>query len=307
MKAFFTRLVVAAGIPLILIALIGTAFRDNGVADSTILFEGDSIYNHITIREAGGVRCMLFGRLRDNRETCIRIDAPDVSIFEYTAMMFTGFFFARKPERVLLIGLGGGYIPLVFKTHLHHVMLDVVEVDPLVAKLAGRYFDFSPSGNVTLDIRDGRQFLKKSHDSYDHIWIDAFNSDYIPSHMTTREFLLLTKTRLNEGGIVVQNVHNDNRLFDAQVATFRSVFRHVFLFKGKLSSNTIIVAADDPLYKPQDFRRQAGRFVGKIGAIDLAEQLAKYDPDPEIRTAPVLTDDYSPANLWIHKKRGVPR
>jgi len=82
---------------------------------SQILYETDSIYHHITIRQEGMERCMIFGRQRDLRQTCIDLERPDASVFEYTAMMFAGFLFRPDAKSVCLIGLGGGYIPTVFR------------------------------------------------------------------------------------------------------------------------------------------------------------------------------------------------
>ena len=168
-------------------------------ADKT-LYEGDSIYHHITIRQDGMERCMIFGRQRDLRQTCLDLQMPDASLFEYTSMMFAGFLFRPEAKTVCLIGLGGGYIPTVFRMHLPQVRLQTVEVDPLVEKLAKQYFGFSIPAGQSLSIDDGRQFLKKSRERYDQIWLDAFNSDYIPAHMTTKEFLTLAQSRLTEGG-----------------------------------------------------------------------------------------------------------
>lgn len=267
------------------------------------LFEGDSIYHHITIRQDGQERCMIFGRQRDLRQTCIDLARPDASLFEYTSMMFAGFLFKPEAKQVCLIGLGGGYIPLVFRMHLPQVKLQTVEVDPLVDKLARQYFGFSVGAGQTLSIDDGRQFLKKSKERYDQIWLDAFNSDYIPAHMTTKEFLVLVKSRLTEGGIVVQNVFGDSKLYDAQIATFRSVFAKVFVFEGQRSGSCIIVAAEKPAVEPAGLRKQAERLGGRIGPIDLLAEASKCKISPPARKAPVLTDDFNPANLLLMQKK----
>jgi hypothetical protein len=118
--------------------------------------------------------------------------------------------------------------------------------------------------------------------------------------MTTREFLELCRSRLTRNGIVVQNVHNSNQLFDAQVTTFRSVFRHVYIFQGASSSNSIIIAAQEPLYTPP--RLCGERFNNRIGPIDLVRESRKYDPNPIIRQGKILTDDYNPANLLLNRR-----
>jgi spermidine synthase len=272
-------------------------------ADDQTLYEGDSIYHHITISQNGGERCMVFGRKRDLRQTCVNLARPDDSIFEYTSMMFAGFLFRPDAKKVCLIGLGGGYIPTVFRMHLPQVQLQTVEVDPHVEKLAKQYFSFAVPPGQTLAIDDGRQFLKKSRERYDQIWLDAFNSDYIPAHMTTKEFLKLVKSRLNDGGIVIQNVFGGNNLYDAQIATFRSVFARVFVFEGQKSGSRIIVASDRPAFEPAGLRKQAEKWGGKIGRIDLIAEAGKCVIAPAPKDAPILTDDYNPANLLLMQKK----
>ena len=267
------------------------------------LYEGDSIYHHITIRQDGMERCMIFGRQRDLRQTCIDLEMPDASIFEYTSMMFAAFLFRPEAKTVCLIGLGGGYIPTVFRMHLPQVRLQTVEVDPLVEKLAKQYFGFSIPAGQSLAIDDGRQYLKRSRERYDQIWLDAFNSDYIPAHMTTKEFLTLARSRLTEGGIVIQNLFSGNRLYDAQIATFRSVFAKVFVFEGQRSGSCIIVASDRPASDPAGLKKLAERMGGRIGRIDLFAEAVKCKVPPAVKKAPVLTDDYNPANLLLMEKK----
>ncbi|PKN33987.1 MAG: hypothetical protein CVU61_11140 [Deltaproteobacteria bacterium HGW-Deltaproteobacteria-19] len=296
-KSFFSQCL--CGIAMLFLLLPGVPQSVSAENEKT-LYEGDSIYNHITIRQAGSNRCMIFGRHRDQRQTCISLSRPDESVFEYTAMMFIGFQLLPNTRNVCLIGLGGGYIPTVFRLHLPHVRLQSVEVDPLVVRLAKDYFQFRSAAGHALSITDGRQYLRRNPDKFDQIWIDAFNSDYIPAHMTTREFLELCRSRLTRNGVVVQNVHNSNQLFDAQVTTFRSVFSHVYVFEGTSSSNSIIIAAQEPLYPPP--RLCGERCNSRIGPIDLARESRKFDPNPRIRKERILTDDYNPANLLLNRK-----
>lgn len=288
---------------LIFLACLMAATPAAAAANDQTLYEGDSIYHHITIREDGGERCMIFGRQRDLRQTCIDLAKPDASVFEYSAMMFAGFLFRPDAKKVCLIGLGGGYIPTVFRMHLPKVRLQTVEVDPHVDKLARKYFAFAVPANQALAIDDGRQFLKKSRERYDQIWLDAFNSDYIPAHMTTKEFLQLAKSRLNDGGIVIQNLFCDNKLYDAQIATFQAVFAKVFVFEGQRSGSCIIVASDRPACEPAELRKQAEKRGGKIGRIDLLAESGKCRVSLILKNAPILTDDFNPANLLLMQKK----
>ena len=70
-------------------------------AETKVLYEGDSIYNHIQIKQDAQEKCMLFGRYSDQRQTCLNTAQPDLSVFEYTGMMFVGFLF--HPELLVYI------------------------------------------------------------------------------------------------------------------------------------------------------------------------------------------------------------
>ena len=182
---------------------------------------------------------------------------PDASVFEYTSMMFAGFLFRPEAKTVCLIGLGGGYIPTVFRMHLPQVKLQMVEVDPLVEKLAKQYFGFSIPAGQSLAIDDGRQFLKKSREALR------------PDLARRLQFRLHSRPHDNEGvshtgpvtpdrgGIVIQNLFCDNKLYDAQIATFRSVFAKVFVFEGQKSGSCVIVASDRPASDLAGLRKSA--------------------------------------------------
>ncbi|MBI5440446.1 MAG: fused MFS/spermidine synthase [Deltaproteobacteria bacterium] len=266
--------------------------------------ERDSVYNHITVKQEGSERCMLFGRRNQQRQTCVDVNDPVKPIFEYTSMMCVGFLFNPKPQRVALLGLGGGYIPLLFQKYYPDVQLEVVEIDKVVVELAQKHFFFKPGPKLSCTIADGRQHLKRDRHRYDQIWIDAFNGDYIPAHMTTLEFLRLAKSRLAEGGIVIQNVHNTNALYDAQLATFRGAFKTVYVFTGHKSGNSVFVASDEKLREPRELLKELkSRREVRLGQIDLVAELGKYEAETGSAGGKLLTDDYSPANLLMFKAR----
>ena len=280
--------------------LLALLFPGSLCAESRVLFDGDSIYGHITVTEEGRERCLFFGRYSDSRQTCLDLTEPARSVFEYTAMMFVGFLFQPETRNVALIGLGGGYLPTFFRMRLPAVRLDTIEIDPLVYKLAQNHFSLKTTPIQSVTIADGRQYLKHANRQYDQIWVDAFNTDYIPLHLTTKEFLQQAKSCLTKNGVVVQNVHNSNKLYDAHVTTFRAAFAHVFVFQGARSGNVIIVGSDNPLFTPSTFK-QIAKSKLKIGEIDLLAEAGKYVPDPIISEVSVLTDDFNPANLLLHQ------
>ena len=259
-----------------LLLLVGCTPSVVGSQPATgVLFEGKSEFTHLKVTEEAGIRCLVFGDMDEDKETCIDLDNPDRAIFEYTRMMFVGLLFHPTPKRVLQVGLGGGFMPMVFQRHLPDIHVDVVEIDPMVSDIAIKYFAFKPGKTLTVAVADGRDFIAKSSNKYGQIWLDAFDEEYVPPRLTTIEFLQEVKKHLTNKGVFVENLHLTHPLFRSQLATVRAAFKQVWVFRGETSDNAIVVAADTPAIEPAQFPGSAKYFNGHIGSIDLMEEAGK--------------------------------
>jgi spermidine synthase len=74
--------------------------------------------------------------------------------------------------------------------------------------------------------------------NYDLVLLDAFDADYIPEHMLTREFLQEVKSIMTPDGVIVANTFSDSALYDYESVTYRAVFGAYFNLK---LANRIIV------------------------------------------------------------------
>ena len=248
-----------------------------------IIYEGDSHFHHITIREESGKRTMYFGPCGEEAETSIDMVNPDQAVFEYPGMMLAALPLQPEGRRVLMLGLGGGFLPRLFQRHLPQYELTVVEVDVLVAELAQTYFGFESGGNVNLVIGDGREYIEKMEpSSVDQIWLDAFSGDYVPPQLTGLEFLTLCKSRLTPGGLVVQNLHQSRpRIFHNQLKTAEAAFESVLSLEGQRCGNAIIIGRKPggppgPGWKPADLLKAAKSFGPRLGPYDLTVEMRKY-------------------------------
>ncbi len=91
------------------------------------------------------------------------------------------------------------------------------EIDPVVIRLAQEHFTYldDSAGEVRLVLGDGRLALEKEPDaSFDVFIVDAFSSDFVPTHLLTEEALQLYLDKVRPGGIVglhISNRHADLR------------------------------------------------------------------------------------------------
>lgn len=273
-------------------------------AQTQLLHQERSLYRNIFVTQDDNERCISFRYpLGKGRQSCKLLDEPRKLIFHYTRMLLSSALFLNpNPRRILVIGEGGGTIPVALQEMFPGVEMDVVELDKAVDSVARAYFDFKPGPKTRVHIADGRMFVKRMaarKPNYDLVILDAFEADYIPEHMLTREFLQEVKANMAPGGVIVANTFSDSALYDHESVTYRAVFGPYFNLK---QANRIILGRRDGI-KPDDLataRKNAAELEGELGARGISSQslVALLDPDTDWDPgARILTDQYSPSNL----------
>lgn len=277
-------------------------------AQPRVLFEKESLYHEILVEEEGTVRTLYFRRAGERYpESMVDVAHPLELLMEYSQLMFASFLFVEKPERVLVIGLGGGTIPRVVRAHFPEVEIDCVELDPDVAEAAKKYFLFEESPKLRVHVLDGRRHVRrlaKEGAKYDIVMLDAFRGGYIPFHLTTKEFLEQCRSILSEKGVLASNLQPAFRDYDYCRRTLAAVFADQRGFPG--STNTAVVAAPRKLdLDAAALKARAERIAKerKLG-FDLVRVAARIEAAPGYRTrGAILTDDYAPVEVL----RGRPR
>ena len=261
------------------------------------VFEGESPFHRIIIRDEGPHRTMYFsGPDGEEAETAIHRQDPNQAVFEYPGLMLTALALAPA-RRILLLGLGGGCLPGLFTRFLPERELTVVEVDPLVAELADTYFGFTPGPNIRLVLADGRDFIAASEPAaFDQIWLDAFSGDYVPDHLSGLAFLKLCRDRLVPGGLLAQNLHQSRPwAFQNQLKTTEAAFGSFFALKGRRCGNAVVLArrpeqpGDKPAWRSAELMAAVKNFGPRLGPYDLIAEIRKaqtFRLDPEARIIP---------------------
>lgn len=282
-------------------AVACVVFAAASQADQKLLHSERSLYREVLVYEGDRQRCMCFTRnCRVGRQSCMDMRAPDRIVMNYPRMMLGALLLNPEPRTVLIIGLGGGTLPRALEQLLPQARIDVVEIDPAVVRVAGRYFDFKAAERVRVIEADGRVYVKRAireNKRYDVIMLDAFDHEYIPEHLLTQEFLREVKTLLAPGGVLAANTFSSSRLYDHESTTYASVFGTYFNLKRE---NRVILYRDGAPATPQEIATNGARFAAPfkpLGVeVDLLRPLfsTRVDWDTGAR---VLTDQYSPANL----------
>ena len=158
----------------------------------------------------------LFFKFHGGRQSCEERAHPQRLVFDYTKMMMTSLYLAPAPPRdVLVIGLGGGTLPAALVRVLPEARIEVVEIDPAILRVARTWFGFQPDPRITVTIQDARVFVKraqKAQRKYDLVLLDAFDHQYIPEHLLTREYLAEVRSILRPGAVLGANTFSSSRL-----------------------------------------------------------------------------------------------
>jgi spermidine synthase len=248
-------------------------------AEPTVLYEKPSLFGTIVVtEEQEGLRVLRFSR-DGARQSLVKHGDPEYLGLPYASVVFVGLALCTEPRRMLVVGLGGGTLPMFLRRHYPDAVIDAVDIDPDVVDVAKQFFGFREDGGMRAHVDDGRRFIEQAQRPYDAIFLDAFASTQLPAHLTTQEFLHAVRRAVKPDGVVIGNLwgRNFNPLFDSMVRTYQEVFDELFILDVRGADNKILLALPraQPLSRAELVGLASGVSTAKRFRFDLGE-LAGY-------------------------------
>lgn len=274
------------------------------LAQPTILKEYKSLYRNITVLELPHSRCVRLKNKKNpfNSQSCLRLSDPKQLMFFYSQAMMAALSTQKSNLSVLSVGLGGGTMPSAIHSYFDNANVITVELDPKMLEAAQDYMQFKPSDKNQVAIQDARYFIRKQglkNAQYDVVLLDAFNGEYIPEHLTTKEFLQEVKMVLKPGGMLLSNTFSYQDFYHSESATYQSVFPDFCAFRS--AGTRTVVAYNghscDKIKLTSDIEKNLAKLAHYIHSPkNILETLTdKKDWDT---SAQIFTDEFSPANLY---------
>ncbi|MDX3904518.1 MAG: fused MFS/spermidine synthase [Pigmentiphaga sp.] len=240
------------------------------VSAQTVIHQEKSAFEDIVVYESEGERCMKFGSVHaPGRQSCQSPRQPQVLLFDYTRMMMASLYLRPDPRRILVIGLGGGSLPMALAAAVPAAQIDVVEIDPAVARVAQRFFGFKTGPSMRLHVADGREFVRdvaRRDDRYDIVMLDAFDETYIPRHLSTLEFIREVRGILQPGGVLAANTFSSSGSYASESAAYAEVFGDFYNLRR---ANRVILATAGPLPDRQAIAAQARALHPALGPMGI--------------------------------------
>lgn len=153
-----------------------------------------------------------------------------------------------EPHSFLTVGLGAGVTLGAAKDHLRDV--DLVEINPGVIEAVRRHGPAGLLDNVEIIRNDARNYLLATEKRYDIISSEpSYPSESSVVNLFTRDFYRIAAQRLTDGGVYCQWLPYQllaNEDVDMMLATFASVFPHVYVWKVNATADLIMVGSRSP-------------------------------------------------------------
>jgi spermidine synthase len=286
----------------VVLALLGCG---TGRLCAAVVFEKYSPYHHVQVIDQGGLRMLSFN---GTRETLMSLSNPLQGHFEYTEYFHMPWLWNHNIRQVLILGLGGGSTQRAYGHYYTNVVVDTVDIDPVVVEVARQYFGVSETARHKIHTEAGRVFLRRTDKKYDAILMDAYTAtrygSSIPPHLTTKEFFQLADQRLTTNGVLAYNVIGQIQGWKADIVggiyrTMKEVFPQVYLFPATSSRNVVLIATKSPAqFDPARLQQEAAALArsGVLWPPYFAARLQAFrnTPPGAATRSPVLTDEHAP-------------
>lgn len=131
----------------------------------------------------------------------------------------------NQMKNILVLGVAGGSVirtltdELAFKGNITGV-----EIDPVVLKVADKYFKLNEIENLEIKLMDAKDYVSNTHQIFDLIIIDIFEDFFMPEFLFSVEFVSNVKNIIKPKGYLLFNTIVLNKTDHYRNKNYQSYF-----------------------------------------------------------------------------------
>ena len=190
--------------------------------DGLVVHQSHSDDGVIEVVDMGETRSLHFGTFP--RQSSMSLRTPHTLELTYTEAMMACLLINPNPERVLVIGLGGGSLVKFLLHHYPNCQIDVVEYRQDVINVAHGYFNV-PENDPRLNIHvgDGYLFVQQRYHQddthYDMLLVDAYDHVGMAASVGVQAFFDACAGILTPQGVMSINLWGTDKPLFKQTMT----------------------------------------------------------------------------------------
>lgn len=193
----------------------------------------------------------------DNGEVSLHFDFPTIQsrmlkahperlVLDYTRTMMGFLLLQPKPQRIAMIGLGGGSLAKYCHLKLPDADFTAIELSPAVIALRDE-FGIPPDGpRFRVRCADGAAWVRSddaASGAVDVLLVDGFDAGGQPEPLCSAAFYDACCARLDEGGVLVVNLCADDTGYGSYVGRIRDAFDgRIVVVEADEGENKIVFA-----------------------------------------------------------------
>ena len=143
---------------------------------------------------------------------------------DYTRTMMGFLLLNPAPQRIAMVGLGGGSLPKFCYRYLPHSHITVVEINPHVIALRQQFQVPDDDARFSVVQADGAVWVAEQSAVFDVLVIDGFDQDGQPAALCSQQFYDDCAQSLAPHGVLAVNLHVENPDYPVWVARLQRSF-----------------------------------------------------------------------------------
>jgi len=185
--------------------------------------------------------CLHFDYLATQSE--MLCNAPEELVVPYTQTMMGFLLFKPRPEKIVMIGLGGGSIPKYSYAKIPAASVLTVEIDPDVMALRDLFCVPRDDDRFQVLCEDGAVFVRNAINSADVLLVDGFDMNGQSAQLCTQAFYDDCYRSLAPDGILVVNLPVEDPHIGRSVARIRHRFENAVVVESPDYCNRVVFAS----------------------------------------------------------------
>lgn len=195
----------------------------------------------------------------------MRRDAPEELLIPYTQTMMGFLLFQPKPQRIAMIGLGGGSLAKYCYSKLPATSIVVAEINPRVIALRDEFQVPKNDARFQVLCADGADLVRDESAVFDVLMVDGFDRKGQSPQLCSASFYADCHRRLAPGGLLVVNLVVEDPFLERSIARIRHRFGTAAVVDSEDRTNRIAFARKGATLAMQD--RQV---YAQLGALERA-------------------------------------
>ena len=193
------------------------------------------------ILETSSHRCLYFPQ--GNLQSVMSLDEPDALVAAYTRKMMAFLLFHPAPQRITMVGLGGGSLAKFCYRNLHRAQITVVEIDPRVIALRDEFCIPADDERFRIVCEDGARYISQRMDPIDVLLVDAFDPIGVAPTLAASDFYAQAAKHLSPRGVLVMNFSGVRARYFIHLERIRAAFGGSTLLVPVIADDNLLLFA----------------------------------------------------------------